>query len=254
MRPSLIDIARAYDTDKGESPNYLANYEHHLSHLRDQPIRLLEIGVLKGGSLLMWADYFKGGVIVGVDINPCPLTQLPPTVSFHQGSQADAAFLQQVARTCAPAGFDVIIDDASHFGALSRESYRILFEQHLRSGGIYVVEDWGTGYWGTWGDGSTYHPAQPTNETRRTGPARSSLWRRLMSRVGLVSAGPESPLLDSNFAHHNFGMVGFVKELVDEAAWADISHAKYSGSPFLPRRSSIRSMTVSHGQVFVVKA
>ena len=253
MKPSLTDIARCHDTDKWESVNYLANYEHHISHLREQAIRLLEIGVLKGGSLLMWADYFKAGEIVGIDINPCPLAQLPPTVSFHQGSQSDSAFLHRVSRTHAPTGFDIIIDDASHFGSLSRESFRVLFDAHLKPGGIYVIEDWGTGYWGSWPDGSTYVPAQPA-ESGPSGPSQPSLLLRLMKRMGLANPGKASPPLDPNFAHHNFGMVGFVKELIDEVGWADVTHAKFSGSRLAPRHSTIRSMTVSHGQVFIVKA
>ena len=97
MRSNLTDIARSYDTDKGVSPNYLESYEGFLSDLREEPIRLLELCVLKGGSLLMWAHYFKAGTVVGVDINPCPLAELPATISFHQGSQADGAFLAHVA-------------------------------------------------------------------------------------------------------------------------------------------------------------
>lgn len=50
---------------------------------------------------------------------------------------------------------------------------------------------------------------------------------------------------------HVAGMVGFVKELVDECAAADITDAD-RGTP--PRRESrIERMQVGFGQVFVVK-
>ena len=254
MKPSLIDIAQRYDTDKGISHNYLQNYERHLSHLRDQPILLLEIGVLKGGSLLMWADYFKTGTIIGIDINSCPLQHLPPNVSFHQGSQSDASFLQQIARSRAPGGFDVIIDDASHYGTLTRDSYKALFTQHLKPGGLYVIEDWGTGYWGSWPDGAAYRHAEPAARVSKKSILRRAFRKLLESVEEFCQSNTASPPVDPNFATHNFGMVGFVKELVDEAAWGDISNVERSASRHPPRNSAIASLTLSQGQVFVVKA
>src|SRR6476660_4850889 len=81
-----------YDTDK--IPNrYLQYYDPFLEQLIDQPIRLLELGVFRGGSLQLWQDYFPYGLIVGVD------GQLPKDVikgdriRAFQGSQADRGFL-----------------------------------------------------------------------------------------------------------------------------------------------------------------
>jgi spermidine synthase len=52
-----------------------------------------------------------------------------------------------VARKTAPEGFDIIIDDASHFGDLTKIAFWHLFDNHLKPSGLYVIEDWGTGYW-----------------------------------------------------------------------------------------------------------
>lgn len=51
--------------------HYFEIYERLFSKYRGKKIKMLEIGVFKGGSLQMWKDYFgKDATIVGVDINP----------------------------------------------------------------------------------------------------------------------------------------------------------------------------------------
>ena len=199
---------------------------------------------MRGGSLLMWQEYFSQGLVVGLDLEPNPLTKVPDRVRFYQGSQGDGALLDKVAGECAPDGFDVVIDDAAHRGELSRVSYRHLFVNHLKPGGIYVVEDWGTGYWDSWPDGAAYRMA-PEKQAGRPKEGMPLL-ARLAKRLGWSS--------DPNFAVHNYGMVGFVKELVDEVAWPDITFPE-RGNSGLPRRASmIREMTVYCGQAFLVKA
>lgn len=81
-----------------------------------------------------------------------------------------------VARKTAPEGFDIIIDDASHFGDLTKIAFWHLFDNHLKPSGLYVIEDWGTGYWSDWTDGKAYRPryflfkalsvSEPVNEMR----------------------------------------------------------------------------------------
>ena len=52
-------IAYKYDTDKSQL--YLNNYKRYFQSLADQDVKLLEIGINKGGSLLMWRDFFRNG-------------------------------------------------------------------------------------------------------------------------------------------------------------------------------------------------
>ena len=50
--------------------NYLASYDLKLSLLRNQKVRLLEIGVQNGGSLELWSKYFSNAEsIIGCDKN-----------------------------------------------------------------------------------------------------------------------------------------------------------------------------------------
>jgi SAM-dependent methyltransferase len=216
VRKSMLEIKEYYDTDKNEK--YLNNYEKYFSHLRDKDIKLLELGVFKGGSLLLWADYFEKGVIAGVDINDVDVTQ-SERLHFFKGGQSDGPFINGIAEKLAPEGFDIIIDDASHYGAFTKQSFNILFEKLLKPGGIYVIEDWGTGYWKNWPDGAEFQPPVDT---------------------------------ETDFPSHHKGMVGVVKQLIDDLAVSDITHETF-GSP--PARSSwIKEMSIYTGQVFLVKA
>ena len=50
--------------------------------------------------------------------------------------------------------FDIIIDDGAHTYSHTKASFDVLFNDYLKPGGIYVIEDWGTSYFPDWPDGS----------------------------------------------------------------------------------------------------
>jgi hypothetical protein len=173
----------------------------------------------------MWRDYFLGGNIVGFDLNPpADFSDNSGRVHLFQCDQGNAPALSATARSASPAGFDIIIDDASHLGALTAITFQTLFYDHLLSGGFYAIEDWGTGYWDWWPDGgAVITPPEPQfrNEGKR-------------------------------FPSHDLGMVGFVKQLLDECALPDIFHERF-GRP-ATRKCWIRDMHVSSGLVIIEKA
>jgi len=221
---TLSEILRRnrYDTDK--SDEYLRNYERACGHLRGVPIALLEIGVNKGGSLLLWRDYFTQAQIFGVDLHPpADLFDSSGRIRVVRGDQGDAAQMDAIASQANPFGFDIIIDDASHIGLLTAAAFQILFYKHLKPGGFYCIEDWGTGYWESWSDGAR--------------PAYSEL-------VQFESRG-------NQFPSHESGMVGLMKQLLDECALRDILHPKFGlqGN----RRSFIRSIHFSSGLAIIEK-
>lgn len=236
MRSHQLNLEQ-YDSDKIDS-RYLEAYDPFFTPLSTQPVRLLELGVLRGGSLRLWHDYFPNGTIAGVDLN-LPASFKPiDRIRLFRGSQADCPFLTEVARTVAPGGFDIIIDDASHFGDLTKIAFWHLFERHLKPGGLYVIEDWGTGYWGDWSDGKILDLKAYT-----TGPSRwSAFWLQLARRLRLKRPYP----------CHSHGMVGFVKQLVDEQAAGDVTRGSVHGKA--TRQSKFESLTILPSLVFVRKA
>jgi hypothetical protein len=194
-------------------PAYLERCERHFDAMRSEVRAVLEMGIHEGESLLMWRDYFPSALIAGLDINPSPVAG--DRLRAYQGSQDDLALLDRIAAECAPEGFDIIIDDCAHIGRLAKRSFWHLFDTHLRSSGVYVIEDWGSGYLPEWEDGRRFEPE----------PDRSA-----------------------EFPSHLAGMVGFVKQLIDESAITDI---RLGGSSYQSPHKLIGRLDIAIGQVFV---
>jgi len=243
----LQRAAREYGTDK--AGDYLANYVREFGHLADKPIALLELGIREGASLLLWRDMFPQAHIAGLDINPMSLSDDSGRVRAYQGLQQDHATLDRIASEVAPEGFDVIVDDASHLGRYTAASFWHLFPNHLKPGGIYVIEDWGTGYWPNWPDGREYRGPYPApgqmGPPPSIEPSSPGRMEQLLARL------TRSPARD-RFPSHDFGMVGFVKTLADAVA-VDIRGPLPEGARRVSG-SEIASVKFLAAQVFVQKA
>lgn len=125
--------------------HYLPVYDRAFAPFRGFPIRMLEIGVFKGGSLEMWRKYFgPEAVIFGIDIDPACAQRVDPPNQVRIGSQADPDFLRQVAAEMG--GLEIVLDDGSHVASHQRASFKTLWPL-LSPGGLYVIEDLHTAYW-----------------------------------------------------------------------------------------------------------
>ena len=153
----------------------------------DRPVKLLELRVRTGGSLALWRDYIPNGMIAGLDVEPRSVGRIDDRITVFKGRQEDTPLQSKIAAEVAPDGFDIVIDDASHIAAPTRASFWHLFDHHLKPGGLFAIEDWGTGYWERWPDGKAWRPDEP----------------------------------------HHAGMVGFIKELVDEQGAHDLTRGWY---------------------------
>ena len=56
------------ESDKGTVHSYISYYEESLKLYRHTAEKVLEIGVLDGGSTRLWKNYFDKAFIVGIDI------------------------------------------------------------------------------------------------------------------------------------------------------------------------------------------
>lgn len=136
------------DTNVHKWHHYFDVYARHFGRYRDRPIRMLEIGVFRGGSLRMWKEYFHpDSTIVGIDIDKsCKDHEIADRNVFVRiGSQADPEFLAEVNKEFGP--FDIILDDGSHKTHHQNISFGALFRPALKDGGCYMVEDVHTNYW-----------------------------------------------------------------------------------------------------------
>jgi hypothetical protein len=174
----------------------------------------------------MWRDAFPLANIIGVDLNP-PDLQLGPRVHVVPGNQTDAALMQHLRDEHAPNGFDVIVDDASHFGITTARSLQVLYAEHLCPGGLYCIEDWGTGYMPDWYDGGQI--ASPLDvEHLDSSP---------------TTMQPDVPV-PVPMPSHDIGMVGLVKRLIDHTAGGTVRSAQPNA---IGNVLAIESMTVWNG-------
>ena len=131
---TLDEIGLECKTDKASSTHgYLNTYEKYFSDLREKEFVLLELGVAAGNSIKMWKLFFPNAKIYGIDNNPDCATD-----GIFIGSQTDTAFLDSVlAEIGAP---DIVIEDASHYGPYTIETFKYLFPK-IANKGFYFVED-----------------------------------------------------------------------------------------------------------------
>ncbi|NOD36242.1 MULTISPECIES: class I SAM-dependent methyltransferase [unclassified Ruegeria] len=155
--PNLTQLAKKHGTDKGLTDlahGYTRLYELLFHPLRDKPIRLLEMGLLRGGpevrgrradretdrvpSVDMWLEYFEHAHVTGLDISDFSWRKGPRfdfvqcDMEKRENIKAAAAQFEQP--------FDVIIDDASH--ASHHQQFALLeMWPKLKDGGIYIIED-----------------------------------------------------------------------------------------------------------------
>ena len=231
MRSDRLSLD-AYQTDKIRH-GYLEVYDEVMAPWIDKEIKLLELGVDRGGSLKLWRDYFPRGTIVGIDRKLPQNFQSEERIQVFQGNHGNNRFLSEVANKTAPDGFDIIIDDASHIGEKTRRAFWYLFDHHLKPGGLYAIEDWGTGYLDDFPDGKKFRLRTPI-----LGRVRSLLPKRIGRKMKVP------------FHCHSYGMVGFVKELVDEQGAADIAMGSKAGG----RKSKFKNILITPGIVVVAKA
>lgn len=237
MRSSQLCLEQYQTTDKITN-RYLEEYDPILEPWVEKNITLLEVGVGKGGSLLLWRDYFPFGTIVGIDIRLPSEFQPAERIHLFQGSQTDRQFLSRVSNEIAPGGFDIIIDDASHIGELTKIAFWHLFDNHLKPNGLYAIEDWGTGYWDDWLDGKALN----LKTFFEPSWMRSLFLLRIAGRLRFKKP----------FRSHSYGMVGFIKQLVDELGAGTVPRGQHTG--MARRRSRFESITIKPGIVFVRKA
>lgn len=125
-----------HGTDKATYHQFCDFYE---THLPTEISSMLEIGVMHGNSLRMWAEYYPNALVWGVENDRGRRDTADPGGAGI--ILADATNAEDVRTWIAPCGpFDVIIDDGSHMTADQQTSLNLLWP-HLRPGGSYVIED-----------------------------------------------------------------------------------------------------------------
>ncbi|MCP4599220.1 MAG: class I SAM-dependent methyltransferase [Proteobacteria bacterium] len=124
-----------------EKHGFVKIYEEQFAGIRNQSLKIFELGVWQGDGLKWLADYFPNAEITGLDKSLDNIKGgLSNDIKLFKGNQEDLTTLKRVGEIRGP--FDIIIDDCSHVSAQTMTSYHELFIHHLNPGGTYIIEDW----------------------------------------------------------------------------------------------------------------
>ena len=150
--PSMYELAVKYNTDKSYHLFPLA-YDLKLSHLRNENIKLLEIGLFLGYSMKMWCDYFKNGRIYGSDIlDEVEMTNHVNNLNLYQNANipdvdwsANFQFIKlnqedEAALKSFDNDWDIIVDDGGHSVYQQQLTLKTLIGK-IKPGGYFIIED-----------------------------------------------------------------------------------------------------------------
>ena len=123
---------------------YFNVYDQLLSQYRDKSIVFLEIGILDGGSLFMWRDFFGPQArIIGVDLNPEAKKWEKEGFEIFIGDQSSAEFWKKTLNTIGK--LDIVLDDGGHtFEQQIMTTESVI--PFINDGGVIIIEDCHTSY------------------------------------------------------------------------------------------------------------
>jgi predicted O-methyltransferase YrrM len=151
---TLCNLGRKYDTDKSSQRNNVTDHRHcHPYTLfydglfkgkKDEKLKIAELGILDGGSLLMWKEYFPTSQIYGFEYDMNLIR------SFKQKFNNDRIHLGSIDVTQKDSivsafesintQYDIIIEDTTH---QFEDQIRVIenIYPYLKPGGILIIED-----------------------------------------------------------------------------------------------------------------
>jgi hypothetical protein len=132
--------------------SYFQVYEDLLQKFVGTEIIFVEVGVLNGGSLFMWRDYFgEKARIIGIDFNPIAKKWQDCGFEIYIGDQADPnfwkGFYEQVGK------IDILLDDGGHTNTQQIQT-TLSSIKFIKNGGLLIVEDVHASYLSEYGNPS----------------------------------------------------------------------------------------------------
>ena len=128
---------------------YFEIYDELFSRYRNKKITFVEIGVLGGGSLFMWREFFGPQArIIGIDLNPNAKKWEEHGFEIYIGSQSDKNFWSGFISNVGPV--DAVLDDGGHTYEQQIVTTEMLLTL-INDNGMLVVEDTHTSYMNEFG-------------------------------------------------------------------------------------------------------
>jgi hypothetical protein len=140
----LETLADNTKTDKNTIHSYLPLYQTLLEKKKNTAKNVLEVGILGGGSIKLWHDYFENAQVYGLDIihkltvwdeikNKERITLFTSTDAYDEDF-FNTTFLNKNIK------FDFMLDDGPHT-LESMKQFIKLYSQILANDGILIIED-----------------------------------------------------------------------------------------------------------------
>jgi hypothetical protein len=134
--------------------SYFPAYDKVLAKFVGNTLTIVEVGVLNGGSLFMWRDYFGDQArIIGVDFNPGAKKWEADGFEIFIGDQSSEAFWDGFFKEVGDV--DILIDDGGHTNPQQIVTV-IKAVHHIRDGGLLIVEDTHASYMKGFGNPSPF--------------------------------------------------------------------------------------------------
>jgi hypothetical protein len=141
---SLEQIVDNSRTDKNTIHSYLPLYQKLLINKKETAKNVLEVGILKGGSIKLWSDYFTNANVYGLDImhiqDVWDGIKNNKNIILHTSTDAYNNdffinnFLNKNIRC------DFMLDDGPHT-LESMKKFIKLYSQIMTDDGILIIED-----------------------------------------------------------------------------------------------------------------
>lgn len=129
---------------------YFDTYEELFARFQSKPITFVEVGVLNGGSLFMWKQFFGPRArIIGIDLNPGAKKWTEHGFEIYVGSQSDPNFWESIKASVGP--IDILLDDGGHTYPQQIITTELMLDS-IADDGLLVVEDTHTSYMQGFGD------------------------------------------------------------------------------------------------------
>ena len=152
----MCRVMTRYGSDKGDGAhNFTTVYSMLFGKLRDQPVRIFELGLgtnnpelsstmgasgRPGASLRGWRKLFPHALVYGADIDREILFVEDRIQTFYCDQTSSEAIRDLWSQPALQGGMDILIEDGLHTFCANL-SFLDGSLEHIRPGGIYVIED-----------------------------------------------------------------------------------------------------------------
>jgi predicted O-methyltransferase YrrM len=150
----LCEIGKKFDTDKSSQRNNVSNVRHcHpytlfydglFRNKKDENLKIAELGIAEGASLLMWKEFFINSEIYGFEYCDYHINNFKKKFNNDRItlSEIDVTNKESIKKSFSELNilYDIIIEDTTH---QFEDQIKVIENtyQYLKPGGILIIED-----------------------------------------------------------------------------------------------------------------